>query len=325
MTEITVIVPTHNRPHLLEITLRSIVAQRSVDLEVTVVDDGSKDARPVPAVIDALRDSRVRLVRHETPRGVSAARNTGIANSSSEWIGFCDDDDVWAPEKLRAQLAAARSSSAGWAYTGDVAIDEALRVLSGASPLPPVELVSALEHYNPVPAGSSNVVVRRSVLDVVGLFDPMLRSVGDWDLWVRLARHGLPACVPEPYVGCRVHVNTITRNRELMLAEVDLVAARHHLPVDRARHYRWAAWNSLLERRRFEAVGYYARAIRLGDLASIGRSAMALIYPGIASRRQARPPENWARAAQVWLDALRPTSADTGHADDHTPQPSPRK
>ena len=68
--------------------------------------------------------------------------------------------------------------------------------LSGASPLPPVELVSALEHYNPVPAGSSNVVVRRGVLDVVGLFDPMLRSVGDWDLWVRLARHGLPACVP---------------------------------------------------------------------------------------------------------------------------------
>jgi len=107
MTEITVIVPTHNRPHLLEITLRSIVAQRGVDLAVTVVDDGSKDPQTVRAVIDALPNSRVRLVRHETPRGVSAARNTGIANSSSEWIGFCDDDDVWAPEKLRAQLAAA--------------------------------------------------------------------------------------------------------------------------------------------------------------------------------------------------------------------------
>jgi len=325
MTEITVIVPTHNRPHLLEITLRSIVAQRGVDLAVTVVDDGSKDPQTVRAVIDALSNSRVRLVRHETPRGVSAARNTGIANSSSEWIGFCDDDDVWAPEKLRAQLAAARSTAAGWAYTGDVAIDEALRVLSGASPLPPVELVSALEHYNPVPAGSSNVVVRRDVLDVVGLFDPMLRSVGDWDLWVRLARHGLPACVPEPYVGCRVHVNTITRNRELMLAEVDLVAARHHLPVDRARHFRWAAWNSMLERRRFEAVGYYARAIRQGDLASVGRSAMALIYPGVASRRHARPPEDWARAAQVWLDALRPTSADMGHAGDRTPRRSPQE
>ena len=57
MTEITVVVPTHNRPHLLAMTLRSIVAQRGVDLAVTVVDDGSKDPRTVPAVIDALRDA----------------------------------------------------------------------------------------------------------------------------------------------------------------------------------------------------------------------------------------------------------------------------
>ena len=325
MTEITVVVPTHNRPHLLEITLRSIVAQRGVDLAVTVVDDGSKDPRTVPAVIDALSNSRVRLVRHETPRGVSAARNTGIANSSSEWIGFCDDDDVWAPEKLRAQLAAAGSSSAGWAYTGDVAIDEALRVLSGASPLPPVELVSALEHYNPVPAGSSNVVVSAQCARCRGIVRSDVaqrRRLGPLGEACPSRPAGL---CPRAYVGCRVHVNTITRNRELMLAEVDLVAARHHLPVDRARHFRWAAWNSMLERRRFEAVGYYARAIRQGDLASIGRSAMALIYPGVASRRHARPPEDWARAAQVWLDALRPTSADMGHADDRTSRRSPQK
>jgi glycosyltransferase involved in cell wall biosynthesis len=305
MTEVAVVVPTHNRPQMLEVTLRSILGQRNVDFTVTVVDDGSKDPRTVPSVVEALADRRLRIVRHETARGVSAARNTGISNTSTEWVAFCDDDDVWAPEKLASQLSAAREKTAGWAYTGDVAIDEDLRVLSGGRPLPPEELVRQLEQYNPVPAGSSNVVIRRSVLEAVGSFDATLRSVGDWDLWVRLARHGVPAWVPEPFVGCRVHANTITRNRDLMLAEVELVARRHRLPVDHARHLRWAAWNSLLELQRFTALRYYSRAIRHGDVGSIGRAAVGLVYPSIARRMSARPPEDWAMGAQAWLDRLR--------------------
>jgi glycosyltransferase involved in cell wall biosynthesis len=288
-----------------------VLAQRDVEITVTVVDDGSAEVRAVPSLIGALGDSRLRLVRHDRPCGVSAARNSGIVSSSSEWLAFCDDDDVWAPEKLKAQLTSARSGSAGWAYTGDVAVDDELRVVSGAPPLAPGELVEELEHYNPVPAGSSNVMVRRSVLQTVGMFDPTLRSVGDWDLWVRLGRHGPPACVLEPLVGCRVHGNTITRNRHLMLAEVDIVATRHRLPVDRARHFRWAAWNSMMDGCRLEALGHYARAIQQGDVASIGRAAVALLYPGIA-RRRAQPVDSWARDAQTWLDALRTASPDDG-------------
>jgi glycosyltransferase involved in cell wall biosynthesis len=306
MTEVAVIVPTHNRPDLLAVTLRSVLAQEDVDLTVTVVDDGSADAQAVASLIEGLSDSRLRLVRLGPSQGVSAARNAGITSTSSEWIAFCDDDDVWARQKLAAQLTAARAGTAGWAYAGDVTIDRELRVLHGAPPLPPSQLVAVLGQYNPVPAGSSNVLVRRSVLAEVGLFDPALRSVPDWDLWVRLARHGLPAFVPDPLVGCRVHDHTITRNRRLMLEEVAIVAARHHLPVDLARHFRWAAWNSMLEGRRLEAVGHYAHAIRQGDLASIGRAAIALIHPRIAHRRLAGPISDWARGAQGWLDALRP-------------------
>ena len=135
-----------------------------------------------------------------------------------------------------------------------------LRVLHGAPPLPPEQLATELEHYNPVPAGSSNVMVRRTVLDTVGCFDPKLLSRGGLGPLGETGHHGRPAWVPRPFVGCRVHGNTITRNRHRMLKEVDIVAARHELPVDRARHFRWAAWNSMLEGRRVEAIGHYARA-----------------------------------------------------------------
>jgi glycosyltransferase involved in cell wall biosynthesis len=304
MNEVAVIVPTHNRPRLLAVTLRSILAQREVDLAVVVVDDGSSQPSAVCGAIEVCADSRVRLIRHDQPRGVCAARNTGMLATTSEWVALCDDDDVWAPGKLRAQLASAREDSAPWAYAGDVAVDIDLTVLNGAPPLPPDALVKELEHWNPVPAGSSNVMMRRSVLDAIGLFDSTLLSVGDWDLWLRLSRHARPACVPQPYVGCRVHGVSITRNRRLMLAEVAEVAARHRAPVDLPRHLRWAAWNAMLEGRRLEAVEYYARAVRHGDLVSIARAAVALVQPGYA-RRQAAAPGRWALAAQEWLDELR--------------------
>jgi glycosyltransferase involved in cell wall biosynthesis len=305
MTEIAVIVPTHDRADLLTFTLQSVLAQQGVDLVVAVVDDGSSDPRAVRAVVEALGDPRVRLLRHDSPRGVSAARNTGIASTSSEWLGFCDDDDVWAPEKLKAQLAAARSGAVGWAYTGHVWVDSELRIVDGAPPLLPRELVDAVEYYNSVPAGSSNVIVRRRVLDAVGSFDASLLSAEDWDLWIRLARHGLPAFVPEPLVGCRVHGVSITRDRRLMLAEVGIVARRQRVPVDWARHFRWAAWNSMLEGKRLEALSHYCHAIARGDLASIGRCAVALVYPGIARRRGGMSITDWTRRAEAWLGALR--------------------
>ena len=304
IAEIAVVVPTQNRPTMLNATLRSVLAQQNVDLTVTVVDDGSSDPGVVRTVVDALGDPRVQLLRHDPPRGVSAARNSGIAASSSEWIAFCDDDDVWAPEKLHAQLTVA-GSAAGWAYTGHVFIDEGLRVIDGAPPLSPGELVRDIGRYNPVPAGSSNVIVRRKILAAVGSFDPALRAAEDWDLWIRLARHGHPASVPEPLVGCRVHGITATRNRRLMLSEVGIVARRQRVPVDWPHHFRWAAWNSMLDGQRLEAINHYGRAIARGDLISIGRCAVALVHPGIVRRRAERPLSAWAQAAEVWLEPLR--------------------
>ena len=304
MTSIAVVVPTHNRSELLAVTLRSILAQRQVDLTVTVVDDGSSDAEAVATVVESLSDARLRLIRIDTPGGVSAARNLGIRGTSSEWLALCDDDDVWAPEKLHEQLAAATAQSAAWAYAGDVAIDNELHVLNGEPPLSPSELVVALQQWNPVPAGSSNVFIRRDALDAIGIFDPSLRSVADWDLWVRLGRYGVPAWVPRPLVGCRVHRHTITRNRQLMLNEVQLVAARYDLPVDLARHFRWAAWNAMLEGQRLEALRHYLAAVRQGDVVSLARCAFALFDPRIAERSMQEPASEWAREAQGWLDRL---------------------
>jgi glycosyltransferase involved in cell wall biosynthesis len=314
--EVSVVIPTRDRPDLLALTLRSVLWQERVDAEVLVVDDGA--GRGTDKLLTRIGDSRVRLLRNTGPPGVSGARNSGIAAATGHWISFLDDDDLWAPVKLAAQLAMAKQTGAGWVYAGDVTVNEELRVRSGTPPPPPERVVAELRRHNAIPAGASNVVVRRDVLDAVGRFDVELRTSEDWDLWLRLATTGLPACVPRPLVALRTHGGMASRAVDRMLADIEIIADRHGIPVDRARHERWAAWMCLEDGRPGVALRHYARAAMAGDLASLGRAAVALIYPQVARYRSLRT-DDWASEAQTWLNALRPASAERGRAGSQQP------
>ena len=309
MPEVSVVIPTRDRSRLLALTLRSALWQRGVDLEVVVVDDGSTD--DTAAMVAALADPRLRLLRHDHPQGVSAARNRGIAEAGGAWVAFLDDDDLWAPDKLARQLEAAHQTGRTWVYTGEVSMDERLRILDGRPPAPPEQVLERLVRHNAVPAGASNVVVQADTLARAGAFDTRLRNNEDWDLWIRLARLGPPAWVCRPLVALRVHPGNASQNMDRMLQELDVIERRHRIPVDRAAHYRWAAWSSLQAGRRRAALRYYAHAVRIGDLSSIARAVVTLTHPAVAQRRAAHPvrpgsaEQVWIAEAQSWLDPLR--------------------
>jgi glycosyltransferase involved in cell wall biosynthesis len=322
MPEVSVVIPTRDRSRLLALTLRSVLWQREVDLEVVVVDDGSSD--DTGDLVTGLADPRIRLVRHDTAQGVSAARNRGIAQARGEWVAFLDDDDLWAPDKLARQLQAAHRSRRTWVYTGAVNVDQHLQVLEGGPPPPPDRVVELLGSYNPVPAGASNVIVRADALASVGPFDTGLRNNEDWDMWIRLARLGPPTWVRRPLVALRVHPGNASRNMDRMLQELDVIADRYRIPVDRAAHYRWAAWSCLRAGRRPAALRYYAHAVRVGDLTSVARAVVTLVHPAVAETRVTRPPPSgsaeqwWIAEARAWLDQLvrlagfNPSSTDAG-------------
>ena len=155
MTEVSVIIPTHNRSGLLSLTLRSVLWQRDVDVEVVVIDDGSTD--DTAAMVGGVQDPRVRLLRHEVAQGVSAARNHGIAEARGRWVAFLDDDDLWAPDKLALQLEALKESGRRWAYAGRVQITLDNRVFAGQPPPAPHEIVDRLAGMNLI-GGPSSVI-----------------------------------------------------------------------------------------------------------------------------------------------------------------------
>jgi len=305
--QVSVVIPTRSRSGLLALTLRAVLRQHDVDLEVVVVDDGSTD--DTAAMVTGLEDGRLRLLRHDRSRGVSAARNTGIGAARGGWVAFCDDDDLWAPDKLALQLKAAARDGRHWVYAGDVEIDDRLRVVAGAPPAPPERVVEQLNRHNAVPAGASNVIVRSGSLARCGPFDNQLANNEDWDMWLRLARLGPPAWVPQPLVALRQHAGNASWNMARMLQELQVIERRYGIAADRAAHYRWAAWVALRGGRRGEALRYYTQAVGCGDLRSLGRAVLAVARPGTANRRANRLTrlaggQPWTAAAQAWLDQL---------------------
>jgi glycosyltransferase involved in cell wall biosynthesis len=299
---VSVLIPTRNRCRRLFTTLRSALAQRKVNLEIMVVDDGSQD--DTEKMVAGLGDPRIRLVRNESPRGESGARNRGLEETRGAWVAFLDDDDLWAPDKLDRQLQALRDTRREWAYSGDVVVDGEFRILSGRPPPSPEEVIETLGRYNSVPAGASNVIVSARLLSQVGRFDTALKRTADWDMWLRLARDGPPAWVRSPLVANCIHGANMYKDMSILFHELDVLARRHRISVDVARHYRWAAWDALVDGRRWKALRYYGGAIAAGDLWSVGRATIALVRPlGAGTRREST--DAWTAEARGWVDELK--------------------
>ena len=215
-------IPTRNRRALLSRTLATVLWQREVDLEVIVVDDCSTDG--TVAMVLGLGDRRLSVVRQDERCGVSEARNRGIEQSTGEWVAFLDDDDLWAPDKLLKQLRCAQALSRGWAYGGSVMVTSDLAMVAGGEPPSADAACRLMPLINMVPAGASNVLVRRDLLDRAGRFDTGLRHLADWDMWIRLAQLGLPAVVVEPILAYVLHsgnasVDTGEAPDEMMVIE----------------------------------------------------------------------------------------------------------
>lgn len=203
---VSAIIPAYNREATVAKAVESALAQTYRDLEVIVVDDGSKDG-----TLDALSNfgSAIRVVR-QANAGPSAARNRGVAEAKGRIVAFLDSDDCWLPEKIERQ--AALMDRAGDAMSCCVCNAKVVggegRFLgetfahAGISPEftegewlnPQVVLSTRFLLFNQV------VAVRREAFEKVGGFNERLRLLEDYELSLRLAALGRWGVIREPLV-----------------------------------------------------------------------------------------------------------------------------
>jgi glycosyltransferase involved in cell wall biosynthesis len=204
--KVSVIVPTRNRARLVGATIDSILKQTFHDFELIVVDDCSED--DTEKVVKSFNDSRLRYFRHDNRRLAAANRNYGMSQASGEYIAFCDDDDLWLPEKLGKQLLEFEKDpridmvcSNGFLFddTGDIGIMYRDNISDSSFTL------KSLLRFNPV--NTSSVIVKKSVVDDVGgmTTDPVFRTGHDYEFWLRIARHYQIRYLNQPLTRVRVH------------------------------------------------------------------------------------------------------------------------
>jgi glycosyltransferase involved in cell wall biosynthesis len=183
MASVSVIIPTFNRAPKVARAIASVLSQTISDYEIIVVDDGSTD-RTSSALTSF--GSHIRVITHPQQLGVSAARNTGVKSTTSPLIAFLDSDDYWLQEKLAVQLsfflehpeAVACQTQEKWIRNG-LPVNPKKKHLKPSGNIFSQSLKLCL-------VSPSAVMLKRSLLEEVGLFDETFPWCEDYDLWLRV-------------------------------------------------------------------------------------------------------------------------------------------
>jgi glycosyltransferase involved in cell wall biosynthesis len=179
---VSAIIPTFNRAAWIGEAIDSVLAQDYPHIELIVVDDGSTDT--TPQVVQRYQTA-VTFIR-QPQRGVSAARNQGVAASQGALIAFLDSDDLWLNDKIAMQVALFQQHPELQAcYTDEIWIRRGVRV----NPKQIHRKFSGWIFHHSLPRctiSPSSIMLRRSQWNRLGGFDERLPACEDYDLWLRL-------------------------------------------------------------------------------------------------------------------------------------------
>lgn len=189
---ISIVIPTFKRPDLLKRLLESISKQTIQASEVIIVDDCSNMEEEYNSVINEF-ESKINILKYialKKNTGAPNARNVGILAASSEWIALVDDDDEWLPEKLEKQIAlihSKKNKKLALVYTWCRAIGQNKNDSYESCHSYRGDVKTQLLSTNFIM--SASVLVKKTSIIQVGLFNITLPSCQDWDMWVRLSLH----------------------------------------------------------------------------------------------------------------------------------------
>ena len=312
----SVVIPAHNTERYVGECIESALDQTHPGVEVVAVDDGSTDG--TPEVLAGYSD-RIKVVTSKVQRGVSAARNMGVAASSGAWIKFLDSDDLLEPAAVETLVGAARelpAAARSIPFADICHIDEAGAEIDRADDYP-YNSLSAVEQgailLEDMYASPAKSIIARPILDEAGGFDERYREAEDAELNLRLVivhgyrLHHVPGIVYRYRHGraghlsgdLRGYVRAHRRAARAVLSSLD--GPRRRAYEDAAKRYRREKWFKM-------GAWYYANpdlaAVR-GGAGSGGRPARALLKSPLARAAYRSLRSGSARALAGWWWASR--------------------
>lgn len=206
MPKVSIITLTLNRVDYLRKNIQSVLSQGIEDIEIIVMNDNSTDN--TCSMVESLNDKRIRLINFSCNGIIARSRNEGLRLSTGEFVAFVDDDDLWAPGKLKKQIAYAEEHpDYDFFYCLADRIDGQGKDLGIYCKGKAFEgnIFKTLLRENCICLPS--VLMRRKVVEFIGYFstDIALSPCDDYDYWLRASLKFKFGCVKESLAFYRVH------------------------------------------------------------------------------------------------------------------------
>ena len=196
MAEVSIIIPTKNRPDLLNRAIISVLNQTYEDWELFIINDSDR------AVSMNSSDARIHQTDNKNKPGANGARNTGINLARGKYIAFLDDDDAWDQNKLFKQVKLMDSTNAILCYSGkNIVMQKNNDTITRFSYR--TDFLSSkftLQIHNYIGTTSSVIIKKDSSSNGCIKFDEDLHSLQDYDLYLRLIKKGNFVGIPEGLV-----------------------------------------------------------------------------------------------------------------------------
>lgn len=213
---VSVIIPLFNQKKYVADAIESSLSQKYKNLEVIVVNDGSTDN---PEEILSGFNGSIKII-NQSNRGLSAARNTGVKNSSGDYIQFLDADDILLPDKIEKQLKFNIENEAEISYC-EISVTDNSK--SNFRPLNIGKIKDIFKNYylfwEPYPTPIHSLLIKRDIFNKFGLFDESIKANEDRMYFCYLAARGVRFEYLDICGGYyRLHGNSMNKDMKLMIS-----------------------------------------------------------------------------------------------------------
>ena len=225
---VSIVIPAYNASNYLEESVNSALAQTYKNIEIIVVNDGSKDSGATRAVAEKFGDKIVYIEKKNG--GSSSALNTGIKNMRGEWFSWLSHDDLYLPEKIETQIEYMNALGLDEEKNKNNVFFSSYELINAEGKTFRKSSVSADESFaKKINSAENNAIfiaepskfvfhgcscfIHRSVFEKIGAFDESLRFLNDVDLWYRLYAGGYKInYIPQALVKGRVHAKQVSKS-----------------------------------------------------------------------------------------------------------------
>lgn len=229
---VSVVIATYNRAKLIGETIQSILDQTFTDFELIIVSDGSTDN--TDEIVASFADPRIRFLQQANSGRPAVPRNLGIRESRGKYVAFSDDDDIWLPGKLAAQLHDFPDEGISCVATDYEPIGD-VRFLRKSLAVPPGQRFKDFSYeeilFSLNPVVTSSVLARKDYLAEVRGFDedPLFRFIEDWELWLQLSRKGKVRILSQLLLQYRMCDKADRDARQVTLNSLKILEKHHGL------------------------------------------------------------------------------------------------